>query len=172
MLKVRLVVASLGLAMILPILPALQAQTADAPAAPLPSQIVTAKRVFISNAGGELYPGFWSGGPSRTYNEFYAATKSWGRYELVAAPVDADLVLQISYADPIMLVASGSSVNFLQFRLELIDPKTHIVLWTINEQAKAMGGLQKSRDKEFEGALNKLVDDLKALTAQPTAAAK
>jgi hypothetical protein len=172
MLKVRFAVASLGFAMILPTVPALWAQTAEAPAAPLPSQIVTAKRVFISNAGGELYPGFWSGGPSRTYNEFYAAIKSWGRYELVAAPADADLVLQISYADPIMLVASGSSVNFLQFRLELIDPKTHIVLWTINEQAKAMGGLQKGRDKEFEGALNKLVDDLKALTAQPAAAAK
>ena len=166
--KVRLVVAFLGLAMISSAV--LQAQTEVAPAAPIPSQILAAKKVFISNAGGELYPGFWSGGPYRAYNEFYAVIKNWGQYELVAAPADADLVLQISYADPIMLVASGSSINFPQFRLALIDPKAHIVLWTINEQARAMGGLQKSRDKEFENALNKLVDDLKALVAQPAAA--
>ena len=37
----------------------------------------------------------YSGGPDRAYNEFYAAMKTWGRYELVAAPRDADLVFEI-----------------------------------------------------------------------------
>jgi hypothetical protein len=48
MLKVRLVVMSLAIAMMLPLVSVLQAQ---APAAPIPSQILTAKKVFISNAG-------------------------------------------------------------------------------------------------------------------------
>ena len=63
MLKVRLAVASLGLAMILPAASTLFAQTASvAPAAPIPSQILTAKKVFISNAVSEIDPKIWSGG--------------------------------------------------------------------------------------------------------------
>ena len=78
MLKVRLAVASLGLAMILPAASTLLAQTASVmPAAPLPSQILTAKKVFISNADA---------GTMDNYNQFYAAIKTWGRYELVSAP--------------------------------------------------------------------------------------
>src|ERR1035441_8663261 len=92
MLKVRLAAASLGIAILLPLVPALLAQ---APAAPIPSQILTAKKVFISNAGGEYDAGIWSGGRERSYNEFYAAMKSWGRYELVSSPGDADLVFQV-----------------------------------------------------------------------------
>ena len=33
-----------------------------------------------------------------TYNEFYAAMKSWGRYELVSSPADADMVFEIRFA--------------------------------------------------------------------------
>src|SRR6266478_3790075 len=63
--------------------------------APIPAQILTAKKVFIANGGGDesrYEAASYSGGPDRAYNEFYAAMKTWGRYELVAAPGDADLV--------------------------------------------------------------------------------
>src|SRR5215471_5988668 len=53
------------------------------PPAPLPAQIVSGKRVFISYAGGELKDWF-NGGPNRVYDQFYAEMKQWGRYELVA----------------------------------------------------------------------------------------
>jgi hypothetical protein len=71
-----------------------------AAAAPIPAQILTSKRVFISNAGvstTELtyYVAAHTGGANGLYNEFYVAMKDWGRYELVAAPADADLVLDI-----------------------------------------------------------------------------
>jgi hypothetical protein len=171
MLKVRLVVASLGLAMILPTASALLAQAANvAPTAPLPSQIFTAKKVFISNAGGGLYPKLWSGGPAQLYNEFYAAIKSSGQYQLVATPADADLVLQISYADPLTDVVgteeSGPiSSNTPQIKLVLLDPKTSIVLWTFNGKT-SMVHLQKGRDKALADSIGKLVGDLKALTAQ------
>jgi hypothetical protein len=194
MLKMRLVIASLGLAMIFPTIPTLQAQTAGVPAAPIPSQIFTAKRVFISNAGGDFDSNLWSGTQDRTYNEFYAAIRSWGRFELVAAPGDADLILQISFANPITEVdvqaGSGGSSNTPQFRLMLVDPKTHIVLWTLKENVSLkmakqyehppmVRGRQEVLDKnqkELEGrninfsdAINNLVVDLKTLTSQPAA---
>jgi hypothetical protein len=146
----------LGFAMLLVTVPALLAQTV---AAPLPSQIVTAKKIFISNTGGGFDSSAWSGGPDRIYNEFYAAMKSWGRYEFVSAPGDADLVLDVN-------VIRDSVV--WQFKLEILDPKTRIVLWTQYEPIKVTVS-QKTRDKNFDDTINKLVTDLKTLTAQPAA---
>jgi hypothetical protein len=49
------------------------------PLAPIPSQILAAKKIFIANRGGDevLFDSpQYSGGPDRLYNEFYAAMKS------------------------------------------------------------------------------------------------
>jgi hypothetical protein len=167
-LNVKLAMASIGLAMLFTSVPRLPAQT---PTAPLPSQILTAKKVFISNLGGGLDPKLWSGGPDQPYNELYAAIKSSGKYQLVAAPADADLVLQISYADPLTDVGgskeSGSvSFNTPQLKLVLLDPKTSIVLWTLNEKTSTNHN-QKGRDQALANSVGTLVDNLKALTAQP-----
>ena len=53
--------------------------------APVPSLLLSAKKVFISNAGADsgLFPHPFSGDPDRAYNEFYANVESWGRYQLV-----------------------------------------------------------------------------------------
>ena len=56
------------------------------PPAPVPSPIAAAKKVFISNAPGSNLPASF-GGTDRTYNEFYAAMKGWGHYELVPPPL-------------------------------------------------------------------------------------
>jgi len=130
-----------------------------APAAPIPSQIFTAKKVFISNAGDDFDSNLWSGGPDRAYNEFYAAIKSWGRYTLVGVPVDADMVLEFSLI--------GTPLPNALFRVVLLDPKTHVVLWTVSEDIPL--GLKKTRDKGFDDAINKLIGDLQALTAQSAA---
>jgi hypothetical protein len=84
------------------------ARAAAVPAAPVPSTILTAKNVFIANATGEL--ALPPGDPDLTYNEFYAAMKSWGRYELVISPADADMVLQIQFACTYIMQGPGSSV--------------------------------------------------------------
>src|SRR5882724_4612212 len=71
--------------------------------APVPTQILAAKKVFISNAGGdELFyeDPLFDGGPDRAYNQFYASMKTSGRYELVGAPSDADLLLEIRFTIP------------------------------------------------------------------------
>lgn len=137
-----------------------------APAAPLPAQIVNAKKAFISNAGeqrnleGDLR---FTGGPDRAYNQFYAAMKDWGRYELVSTPADADLVLQIHAAD-----LTGS---YDELRLTLLDPKSNVTLWTFSEHA-AKAGSQKARDVSFDRAMSLISDDLKKLAVGSTTAAE
>ncbi len=163
MLKVRFALASLGIAMLLPFASTMVAQTTNnVPDAPVPSQIFTAKKVFISNVGTPFDSYVWTGGSIRIYNEFYAALKSWGRYELVAAPGEADLVLDVD-----VIPISGSAD--WKFKLEILDPKTRIVLWTQYEPMK-ITSLQKNRDKIFDETINKLMGDLKILTTQPAAA--
>ncbi len=44
--------------------------------APLPAQIFTGRKVFVSNAGGDTLD--YSGGPDRAYNQIYAALRAWG----------------------------------------------------------------------------------------------
>jgi len=171
MLKVRLAAISLGIATMLTTSSGLLAQ---APAAPLPSQILTAKKVFISNAGSGVDEKLWSGGPAQPYNELYAAIKGSGRYQIVASPADADIVLQISFADPLTDVGgskdSGStSFTTPQLKLVLLDPKTRIALWTLYSKT-SIAHMGKGRDQALADATGKLVGDLKALTAQPAAA--
>jgi hypothetical protein len=144
----------------------------EAGAAPVPPPIVSAKRVFISNAGGGCSPfgkaGF-SGGPNRPYNQFNAALKGWGRYELVAAPADADLAFEISFTCPAagMNVANGHSIGPTydpQLRLVILDVKTHITLWGITEHVE-LANPQSKRDKNFDRAMQQLMNDLKSLAA-------
>ena len=58
-----------------------QAPTEETTAVPVPAQIITGKKIFISNAQGESSA--VTAAPNQTYNEFYAAMKAWGRHELV-----------------------------------------------------------------------------------------
>jgi hypothetical protein len=140
-----------------------------APPAPVPAQIVGAKKVFVSNAGEEsIYrlpkDAMYSGGPNRTYNQFYAALKSWGRYKLVSAPADADLVFQIGFSD------KNDGPTFVsQFKLVVLDPKTHIVLWTFTKYADP-AGMAKNREKNYDLAMSELMDDVKVIAGPPASA--
>jgi hypothetical protein len=132
------------------------------PVAPVPPRIAGAKRAFISNAGEQRTPSgdfYFSGGPDRAYNQFCAAMKDWGRYELVPDPGDADLVLEIRLAD----IPQGFNN---ELRLVLLDPRTHVTLWTFSEHADP-GGRQKTRDAAFDQAISRISDDLKKLVAAP-----
>jgi hypothetical protein len=165
MLKVKSAWMFIVFAMMFPVTPALRAQTAATPAAPLPSQILTAKRVFISNAGV---------GADRNYNQFYTAIKSGGRYELVAAPAYADLVLEISLSSQITGVSGSkesgcSSTSASWFKLAVLDPRTRIVLWAFAENIKPFFR-EKTGENNMDDAMTNLASDLEALTAQPAAA--
>jgi hypothetical protein len=135
--------------------PILQAKEQKAfPAAPPPPQIADAKKVFISNGGIEL-PDYMLSVPSdRLYNQFYAAMKDWGRYELVSAPAQADLVFEIHATS--VISAFVDPAVFPHLKLAILDPKTHIVLWTFVEPAG-------KGEKRFNEAMDKLMADLKQL---------
>jgi hypothetical protein len=146
-------------------------EAVPAPPAPVPAQIAAARKVFISNAGGESFETVidqtvFNGGPDRPYNQFYAAVKDWGRCEIVSSPSDADLVLEISW----VLSDTGLRLPVLgQLRLIVIDPKTHVTLWNFTEYVRG-AILLGNRDKNFDQAMTTIVNRLKILMV-PAAAA-
>lgn len=150
--------------------------------APVPAQILAAKRIFIPNEGRECVEfdqaGF-PGGSNRAYDEFYAAMKRWGRYRIVDAPSKADLVFRFSFTCP--------SDN-AQFRLTILDAKTGIELWGVTEplQVKPISLtpwsiLRSGATKEkvlnmlgaaYEAALRRLISDVKGPARQGRPARK
>jgi hypothetical protein len=145
-------------AVAIPIIPMLMAEEpSGSPPAPLPAQIIAAKKVFISNGGEDGWLDFDpKHDPTLTYNEFYANMKSWGKYELVSSPVDADIVfaIHLAYRD-----------GFFQLRLLILDPKTHVTLWPFNQVAKGANRDATAR-KNFDRAMNALVESMKKLVAE------
>ncbi len=147
--------------------------------APLPAQIFTARKVFVSNAGGDTL-GYYGGGSDRAYHQFYAALKDWRRYELVAAPGDTELAFEISFAMPTVgeNVSGGNGITSVsssplkgpQFRLAIVDLKTHVLLWTFTEHVQP-ATLQMNRDKNFDQAIAALVNDVRNVAGQPGPAA-
>ena len=142
--------------------------------APIPAQISTAKRVFIANAGGDdpgVVEPLFSGGPDRAYNQFYAAMKSSGRYELVGSPAEADLLFEIRFTvipdrRPTGFWSSNGSgyANDAVFRLEIRDPKMNALLWAYNQHME-WAILESNRNKNFDLALARIVTDVAGLTA-------
>ncbi|MGH9734367.1 MAG: hypothetical protein ACRD8A_07245 [Candidatus Acidiferrales bacterium] len=152
------------------------------PPVPAPPALAAAKKVFISNGGGvdlqdALDFTIVKGGPDRTYDQFFAAMKSWGRYDLVSSPADADLILQISFNlsdSGLKGLASQSPLSTItplmgQLRLVILDPKTHVALWTIAEYAQG-AVLEGNREKNFNIAMDTVVDRLKSLVEPRTGA--
>ena len=124
--------------------------TDSSPAAPVPISIETAQKVFISNAPGDSLPASL-GGPARPYNEFYEAIKTWGRYQLVSSPAAADLILEISFANPIvgvnvMSTSGGGSTSGLLLKVVIVDPKTHVPLWWFTESFALKGGFSHRKE--------------------------
>jgi hypothetical protein len=100
------------------------------------------------------------------YSDFYLAIKSWGRYEVVATPAEADLILETSF---VMLQVSVNDALRLDptYKLTIIDPRTHVVLWAFFEHVKR-ALLPGTVGKNFENARTKMMLDLKLLCADPS----
>jgi non-ribosomal peptide synthetase component F len=141
----------------IPSSPMLMAQQQPMPSAPIPAQILAAKRVFISNGGDDD----WTiphqiHVPTLTYNQFYADIKSWGKYELVPSPADADVVFEIRSYD--------SREARLQVHLSILDPKTHVTLWSLTQEVEGASRTAIAR-KNFDEGMSALVGDLRKLVA-------
>jgi hypothetical protein len=143
--------------MALPTIQVLMAEEPSAPLpAPLPAQIIAAKKVFISNGGEDAWLKFDpKHNPTLTYNEFYAQMKSWGKYELVSTPSAADVVFEIH-------LAVGE--NGYALRLRILDPKTRITLWRINQWVNIANRAATAR-RNLDVAMNAVMESVKKLVA-------
>ena len=133
------------------------------------------RKVFIANAPGDaIAPAI--GGNYSAYNQFYAAIKTLGQYELVSSPTEADLVFEISFINSLAEVGGTSSTGCSSsrnptLRLVILDPKTQVPLWWFSEQIvqKRMMFHAEKATNAFEDTIPKLVDDLKKITIPATA---
>ena len=168
---VNIVIYCFTTAAVLVSLPSLTAQnTPDSPVAPVPAQIIAAKRAFISNAGADgtsvaLFEK--NGDPNQPYNQFYAAMKTWGHFELVNAPADADLVFEIRFSAP--LIGSGKMDSYApQLDLAILDAKTHFRLWTFTQLIR--GAFREATwKKNFSQGMADLLERIKTLAPPPAA---
>ncbi|HLZ13153.1 MAG TPA: hypothetical protein VKP58_11250 [Candidatus Acidoferrum sp.] len=170
----RLKMAVVGFAMALLLAGSVCAQEKKAKdqastAAPIPAQILAAKKVFIANGGGDesgYEEATYSGGPDRAYNEFYSVMKAWGRYELVASPGEADLVFEIRFIvfqpEHARGLKEDDPATDAQMRLVIREAKSREKLWGLTAHARA-AVLQSNRDKNFEEALGEVVVEVKKI---------
>lgn len=145
--------------------------------APIPSQILSAKKIFVANAGGEQ-PWYedaqFDGAEDRAYNQFYSGMKAWGRYELAATPADADLLFEIQFACPPALGAANQGGDSIggrpfdpHFRLVIREAKTNSLLWVISERVQ-WAVTRGNRNKNFDQALNRVISDVQNLVGTST----
>jgi hypothetical protein len=122
--------------------------------APVPEPILKGQRAFISYELGAVtaFPDKWSGGPERAYSEFYSQMQTWGRYQLVSDPKDADIIFAVR------LVAEEA---YPQIRLGVSDPQG-ISLWGFVE-AIDPAIFKKHRDASLSATVKLLVGDLQTL---------
>ena len=137
---------------------ALAQQPATPQAGPIPQSILAAQKAFVSNAGPVTeHISYYSGGPNRVYDEFYAALKASGKFEITGDQSDADLVLE-----PRVMTEDGGGATL---RLVIYDRKTHYVLWSLLEPIKPCV-LQKACESNFEAALPARLLDFEKLTGK------
>jgi hypothetical protein len=141
---------------------ALRAQKpTNPPIAPIPSQILSAQNVFISNATGTA----WAppGDGDLMYNEFYAAIKSQGKYKLLSSPASADVIFELRYS--LVEVREGTGEEN-DLTVVILDPGTHSVLWAFTERVK-QSGTKSAWRKSFDKAATALAGDVRKLGAAP-----
>lgn len=152
--------------------------------APVPQQVLDARRVFIGNGGGESYGADtyfhltkFDGGPDRAYNSFYAAVKEWGHYDLVGSTDSADLVLVIRFTNPAVDRTNANATSDQphdwiydpQLNLSMNDPRTGLAVWHMTEHIEPADD-RLVANRHFDDAVSRLVGNLQRLILDPNAA--
>jgi hypothetical protein len=140
----------------------------DVPVAPLPSVVISAKRIFLSNGGGS----------NLAYDAFYSAMKEWGKYEIVGSPEGADLIVELGYRVEHGGTRVWSTTNTYnnttevhsrqivdpQLVLTIYDSRSKMQLWSETDH-RGLARLEKNREKETINSSQRLVEDLKQRVA-------
>jgi len=144
------------------------ASAQNAPSAPLPAALTTAHKLFLGNAGDQE-----NADCLRAYNGFYQGLSALSHFQMVADPNKADLVLELHYEIALgQSIGSGQGLSgnsIRQFRVVLIDPHSHTVLWSLTERTN-YAVFQKNRDKNLDETVATLLADFNLLVSpQPVA---
>ena len=102
--------------------------------------------------------------------------KSWGEFEVVTNPADADLILEVRQfvASADATVVRGDSVGpgyNAQVSVSFVDPKTRTVLWSLLEHVEP-ALLKSNRDKNLQQATVKAIEEVKGLMEPSTTSTK
>ncbi|HZZ16182.1 MAG TPA: hypothetical protein VFE08_09500 [Candidatus Sulfotelmatobacter sp.] len=142
----------------------------DVPPAPLPTAVINAKKIFLTNGGGS----------NLAYDSFYSEMKQWGKYEIVGSPEEADLIVELAYRVERGGTRVWSSTNTYngttqvhssqivdpQLMLTIFDAKTKNSLWSETDHRR-LARREKNREKETINSADRLVQDLKARVNTP-----
>ena len=144
----------------------------SAPAAPLPASIAAAHTVFLANMGSDAN---FPASALDSYNAVYAALQSWGRYQMVGSPANADLIFQLQEIAPITDIAGGrgvyNSYPSPAFQLTIVDPKSNVALWTVDSPV-TLSRQRKENARWIALGVTNLVSRVKVLASQPLSAAE
>jgi hypothetical protein len=130
----------------------LRAQTA----VPVPTQLATAKTVFIAYAGSKWYPQEYG---ILVYQSVRTGLASMG-YTLAQNPADAELSVESS--------VTGDAIADVRLHVAIYDTKTHTLLWVFDEPMN--GRVDKTIAKNLDKSVQQFTADLRALSSAPTAA--
>jgi len=145
----------------------------DVQPAPLPAKVMNSKTAFVIKGAGATAHTV-EGGYDLAFDAFCSEIKSWGRYELLASPESADLLMEVSYAvteggtseyavfDPNTQLTTMHSVPYFVGKLTLVvyDNPTKKVLWSTSV-APGRALLKRNEEKDMIMAGQELAGNLK-----------
>jgi hypothetical protein len=145
----------------------------SSPAPLVPIQVLSARKVFLSNAGlvGNSMVAFNRFAKTKAgvpYADFVAAMKSWGQYDCVATPADSDVVFEFR-VESYFYILSGLPSYSTFLSVVILDTKTHFVLWTVESPPV---DITIKFDQNVDTAVTNLLDSMKALVATGSDAGK
>lgn len=149
--------------------------------APLPSQVVTAKKVFIAKGMGATARTV-EGGFDIAFDAFYSEIKKWGRYDVVGSPDEAELVFEVTYTvenggthvwsstntyNGTTQVHSAQLIN-AQLTVVLLDARSKTELWS-SAVVPGKAFLKSNQEKEMAKAGEKLASNVEQRVDSSTA---
>jgi hypothetical protein len=134
--------------------------------APVPTQITASHTVFLSNMGADAS---FPVDATQAYNDIYQALTTWGRYQLVSSPEQADLIFQLRGVSTLTTYSGAHdtiyTVNNPAFQLTIVDPKSNVTLWTITSPV-ALAGSKRTLARWLAISETNLVSRIKVVAGQ------
>jgi hypothetical protein len=131
----------------------------------LPEIILHAKKIFLTNGGGNPL----------AYDEFYSQIKQWNRFEIVGSPTDADIIIELKYFVENLGNRVWRSTNTYtgqtqvyshrdvdpQLSIDVYSGSTRDLLWSVTDHRR-LARLEKNREKETINSADRLAAGLRS----------